>query len=243
MHDTAMQIGELFFSTYGKDSWRIVIELGSLDINGSLRTLSPINSVYIGADSEFGKSVDLKIDIHRGLPFRDEFADCVISSSQMEHDDFFWNTFLNIVKITKTGGFIYINAPSNGFYHRYPNDNWRFYPDCGHVFVRWAQVNGIEVQLVESFIADKANDIWNDFVAVFVKGKLDAAPTRFIADQVACRNVWKWQASTPEKLSSLSQDEEIIRNLKFLSIRLEEDPAKINAHEHIDRDASILKSS
>lgn len=42
-------------------------------------------------------------------------------------------TFLEYARVIKPGGMIYINAPSNGDYHRYPDDNWRFYPDCGRV--------------------------------------------------------------------------------------------------------------
>ncbi len=159
------------------------------------------------------------------FPFRNDFADCVVSSSQMEHDDFFWMTFLEYVRIIKPGGFIYINAPSNGYYHRYPNDNWRFYPDCGHVLVRWAKRNGYEVELVESFCGDRRDDVWNDYAAVFVKG-VGQSRQRYIADEFPCRNVWKYGASQPEKVSPTVQDMDLLANVvkdgQHLSIKDEE---------------------
>lgn len=217
MHTTAMRNGKLFFERYAQPDWRVVIDSGAMDVNGSLRSVCPQGILYIGADTEFGKSVDIRIDPHEGLPFREGFADCIVSSSQMEHDDFFWMTFLDYVRVVREGGLIYINAPSNGAYHRYPSDNWRFYPDAGHVLVKWARRNGLEVELVESFVSDKTSDaqgdVWCDFVAVFVKGVLTAAPARFIADEIACRNVWKWGATAPERVSGPTHDEEIIRRL------------------------------
>lgn len=209
MHDTALSNGKLFFETYASSHWRTIVETGSMDINGSLRSVCPEHIFYIGVDIEFGKSVDVKTNLGEPLPFRDNFADCVISSSQMEHDDFFWITFLEMARVVKEGGYIYINAPSNGAYHRFPNDNWRFYPDCGRVLAKWATRNGISVELVESFVADRKGDIWNDFVGVFVKGALNQAPTQFMSDKVACRNVWKWRSVEPDKVTPLVEDLEI----------------------------------
>lgn len=210
MHDTAMQIGKKFFEIYRRPAWKMAIDCGAMDINGSLRTACPEDMTYLGLDIEFGKSVDIKVDIGEPLPVRDDFADCVLSSSQMEHDDFFWMTFLEYVRVVKPGGYIYINAPSNGYYHRHPNDNWRFYPDCGHVLVRWAKKNGMQVELAESFVADRKKDVWNDFVAVFVKGQAPSQE-RFIADEIPSRNVWKFGGIGPEKVFKRTEDLDLIR--------------------------------
>ena len=209
MHDTAWKIGKLFFDIYQTPEWRAVIDCGAMDMNGSLRSVCPNDIYYIGVDVEFGKSVDVKVNIGESLPFRDDFVDCVVSSSQMEHDDFFWMTFLEYVRIVKPGGYVYINAPSNGAYHRHPNDNWRFYPDCGHVLVRWAKKNGYAVELVESFCSERMASGWNDYVAVFVKG-VGTSRVRYIADEFPCRNVWKFGASEPEKVSSTVQDMDLL---------------------------------
>lgn len=209
MHDTAMTIGKLFFELYCEQSWKVAIDCGALDINGTLRTVSPSNLFYIGIDLEHGPSVDILARIGEPLPFRDDFADCVISSSQMEHDDFFWVTFLEYARVTKPGGCIYINVPSNGAYHRHPNDNWRFYPDCGHVFVRWARRNGFELTLVESFISRRDGDTWNDYVAVFKKANHEHR-TEFIADRVPSMNVWKGGAAAVERPHVWSEDQQML---------------------------------
>ena len=143
---------------------------------------------YVGLDIAMGPGVDLVIEPEQPIPLQDEFADLVISSSQLEHDTFFWQTFLQLCRITKDGGYIYLNAPSNGNYHRYPQDVWRFYPDAGVALAKWARTNGFDVSLVESFIAHRKADIWNDFVAVFAKGKL-TPPRRLISDSVGCENI------------------------------------------------------
>jgi hypothetical protein len=38
----------------------------------------------------------------------------------------------------------------------------------------WARRNGYETELLESFIGVQKRDIWNDFIAVFVKDKAHA---------------------------------------------------------------------
>jgi hypothetical protein len=118
----------------------------------------------------------------------------VVASSMLEHDAFFWQTFLEMARIVKPGGVLYINAPSNGIYHCYPVDNWRFYPDAGKALVRWAARNGYELTLIESFVAERKNDVWNDFVAIFKKSFVSSAEKlSFISAGVPCTNVWRFR--------------------------------------------------
>ncbi len=209
MHDTAMQIGKKFFEIYRRPEWKVAVDCGAMNINGSLRKVCPDDIFFLGVDIEFGKSVDVKVALGEPLPFSANFADCVLSSSQLEHDDFFWQTFLEYCRIVKPGGCIYVNTPSNGYYHRYPNDNWRFYPDCGHVLVRWAKKNNFDIELAESFIGDRDKDVWNDYAAVFVKGI--PAQSRYIADEIPSRNVWKFGRSEAEKNATNSEDMDLLR--------------------------------
>lgn len=81
----------------------------------------------------------------------------------------FWILFLEILRITKPTGLIYINVPSNGPFHRYPVDCWRFYPDSGNALVTWAKRNQLNPMLLESYTDHQDLDYWNDFVAVFLK--------------------------------------------------------------------------
>ena len=133
MNDTAFAIGSKFLELYAGGPSKVVVELGAYAVNGSLRASCPPNACYIGLDLEHGPSVDVVVKAREPLPIRTGFADVVISSSQMEHDPLFWQSFLELVRITKPGGAIYMSAPSNGFYHTYPADCWRFYPDAGRL--------------------------------------------------------------------------------------------------------------
>jgi hypothetical protein len=60
--------------------------------------------------------------------------------------------FIEIQRVLKPEGLFYLNAPSNGTYHRYPVDCWRFYPDSGVALSHWGQKNGYNTQLIESFV-------------------------------------------------------------------------------------------
>ncbi len=65
-----------------------------------------------------------------------------------EHDEFFWDTFLNMSRALKPGGFLYINVPSGGHYHGHPGDAWRFYKDAAKYLSKWAARNDIFIELV-----------------------------------------------------------------------------------------------
>jgi SAM-dependent methyltransferase len=170
VHDTAMDYGKAFFKTYLKKSTELlIIDIGSQDVNGSLRSVAPLNNKYIGVDFMEGKGVDVVITNPYSLPFENEFADVVVSSSCFEHSEFFWLLFNEALRILKPSGLLYINVPSNGAFHRYPVDCWRFYPDSGVALQNWGRKSGYNCSLLESFIGSKKNDIWNDFVAIFVK--------------------------------------------------------------------------
>jgi SAM-dependent methyltransferase len=170
MHDTAMQYGAAFFNTYLKNTEDLtIVDIGSQDVNGSLRSVAPTNNKYIGVDFAEAKGVDVVITDPYSLPFEDESVDAVVSSSCFEHSEFFWLLFNEALRILKPNGLLYINAPSNGIFHRYPVDCWRFYPDSGVALQNWGKRSGYNCVLLESFVGIRSNDIWNDFVAVFVK--------------------------------------------------------------------------
>ncbi|MBK7003986.1 MAG: class I SAM-dependent methyltransferase [Burkholderiales bacterium] len=175
MHPTAIMNCKNFFDVYSKsfsDREHVrVIEIGSQDVNGSLRSLCPKNFEYIGVDFVPGKGVDVILTDPYALPFSDEYADIVISSSCFEHSQMFWLVFLEVMRVLKPHGLFYLNVPSNGSFHRYPVDCWRFYPDSGNALIAWARRNKINASLLESFVCDQLDNLagWNDFVAVFLK--------------------------------------------------------------------------
>lgn len=101
----------------------------------------------------------------------------------------FWETFLDLIRILRPGGLLYVDAPSNSVFHRYPVDCWRFYPDSGVALVEWARRQGVEVELVESFVAAPAESGWCDFIAVFRKAGPPLVRTGRMADLGKVMNV------------------------------------------------------
>lgn len=186
MHPTALSNAKLFFESYGpsfgESSPVRIVDIGSLDINGSLRSVAPPRFEYVGVDFAQGKGVDVVLDDPYSFPLESGSADIVLSSSCFEHSEMFWLVFLEIMRILKPEGLFYLNVPSNGMFHRHPVDCWRFYPDSGNALVTWARRNGIPALLLESYIGNQRGDLWNDFVGVFLKEQryLDRYPRRIV---------------------------------------------------------------
>lgn len=210
MHDTAYIMGGLFFSNYVTKRKCKILELGSQNVNGSLRDFSKKNWKYVGADMVEGEGVDIVVDIGKPLPFEDKSFDYIVTSSVFEHDQFFWETFLELVRLTKIGGYIYINAPSNGTFHRFPVDNWRFYPDSGIALQNWARKKGFDVTLIESFIGLRKNDVWNDFCAIFAVGSAEIPKTGFIHELIPCENILKINETEVVNLKNETEDMRLI---------------------------------
>lgn len=173
MHTSAMNNGQRFFETYASafspEKNLKIVEIGSQDVNGSLRSVAPSNFAYVGVDFVAGKGVDIILDDPYTLPFENDSVDMIVSSSCFEHSEMFWLVFLEVMRVLKPKGLFYLNVPSNGIFHRYPVDCWRFYPDSGRALITWARRNAINAALLESYISKQTGDGFNDFVAVFIK--------------------------------------------------------------------------
>ena len=168
-----MQNCKLFFDTYGgqfrQDSSTKIVEIGSQDVNGSLRTLAPAGVNYIGVDFQSAKGVDIVLEDPYSLPFEADSVDIVLCSSCYEHSEMFWLSFLEVIRILKPEGLFYLNVPSNGPFHRHPVDCWRFYPDSGQALISWARRNNYDSILLESYISNQEDQLFNDFVGDFLK--------------------------------------------------------------------------
>ena len=152
MHHTALEYGKAFFKTYANKKDLTIVEIGSLDVNGSIKQYAPVDSKYIGLDFTEGKSVDIVLKDAYHYPLPDNYADVVVISSCFEHSQFFWLSFMEALRILKPNGVMYVNAPSNGLYHTCPTNNWRFYPDASKALSAYADSQGMNTAVLESFI-------------------------------------------------------------------------------------------
>lgn len=156
-----------------------VVDIGSYDVNGSYRTLfgNPGWS-YRGVDLEAGPGVDIVLASPYRLPFPTGSVDLVISGQAFEHVEFFWHSWLEMVRVLKPGGMVFLIAPSRGPEHRYPQDCWRFYPDGYRALAKFGQCELLEVSTDWEPHPDPGSREWGDTVGVFrtkplsMRGKL-----------------------------------------------------------------------
>lgn len=89
-----------------------ILEIGSYDVNGSVRKLFP-GSTYCGVDLMPGAGVDIVADGHR-VNHADQTYDVTISCECFEHNPAWLETFHNMYRMTKAGGFIVVTCATTG---------------------------------------------------------------------------------------------------------------------------------
>lgn len=126
MHESVMQWVGSKIREYNL-SGRKTLEVGSLDVNGSVRPLFE-SADYVAVDMVDGPGVDIVMNAHN-LRFPSETFDVVICSEMLEHDDAFWVSMGEMGRVLRVGGILVLTARGNGFpEHAYPEDYWRFMP-------------------------------------------------------------------------------------------------------------------
>lgn len=88
------------------------MEIGSLDINGSVRPLFT-NCNFLGVDVGEGPGVDL-VCFGEQLLFPDDSFDITVSSECFEHAEGWRKIFKNMVRMTKDGGLIVFTCAGEG---------------------------------------------------------------------------------------------------------------------------------
>jgi hypothetical protein len=89
-----------------------VLEVGSLDINGSVRQFFT-SCTYIGIDVGEGKGVD---EVAEGQAYNGKVNsfDTIISCECFEHNPHWVDTFNNMIRMTKKGGLIVMTCATTG---------------------------------------------------------------------------------------------------------------------------------
>ena len=106
-----------------------VIEVGSYDVNGSLRYIVKFMepTEYIGVDIENGPGVDMICPAENLVDrFGMESFDVVLSTCVLEHTKDWKTNISNIKNICKPNGIILFIVPSDFPYHEWPYDFWRY---------------------------------------------------------------------------------------------------------------------
>lgn len=89
-----------------------IIEIGSLNINGTLRTIFK-SPHYLGIDLGEGPGVDLVMRAHE-IHSPDNTFDVALSAECFEHDEHWIKTFQKMLDITKPQGIIVFSCATDG---------------------------------------------------------------------------------------------------------------------------------
>lgn len=89
-----------------------VLDIGSLDINGSNKDLFE-DSDYLGIDVGEGKNVDL-VCIGHEFDAPDNYFDTIITTEALEHDMFYEKTIKNAMRMLKPGGLFIMTCATTG---------------------------------------------------------------------------------------------------------------------------------
>lgn len=117
-------------------SHRSTLEVGSLNVNGTVRDL--FSGPYHGVDMRPGSGVDQVLNAH-DLDMLSRTFEVVVSTEMLEHDSAPWLSIHQMARVCEPGGFLILTCRGYGLrsdgstacfpVHDYPADLWRFSVD------------------------------------------------------------------------------------------------------------------
>ena len=169
MHTSSLAHMRRLVDTYLKGHNDLnIVDIGSWDVNGSYKPLlSGPGWRYCGVDLAAGPNVDVVMTSPYQLPMASHSVDVLVSGQAFEHIEYFWLTWLEICRVVKPGGLIFLIAPSRGPEHRYPQDCWRFYPDGFRALANYGSLELVEVSTDWAPHSAEDSAAWGDTVGVF----------------------------------------------------------------------------
>lgn len=129
MHESSMRLMEYFVVKYLNKPAKLILDVGSMDVNGSYRGLFAEPHEYWGLDIAAGSNVDIVAPNPYDWPVKDNSFDWVISGQCIEHVENLHLWIKEVARVLKPGGLCCIIGPNTFKQHRYPVDCWRIWPD------------------------------------------------------------------------------------------------------------------
>ena len=171
MHPSSLQHMERVVKQHlNSDSELKILDIGSYDVNGCYKPLlTQPKWHYTGIDLSAGPNVDLVLTSPYRIPLPDNSVDVIVSGQAFEHIEYFWLTWMEMVRLLKPWGYIFLIAPSRGPEHGYPVDCWRYYSDGFKALARYGRLAMIEVSTDWEPHEEPNSAVWGDTVGVFRK--------------------------------------------------------------------------
>lgn len=147
MHPEARQEAELFAATLDRNKPLRILDVGSRDVNGSVRDLFARPPwTYTGVDLESGKGVDIVIkESSHWLPLAPKSYDVAISISVFEHVRRPWEWMRQFSYHVVENGIVYIATHNTWPFHEHPVDCWRVWPDGLREVFKYASIEPLNV--------------------------------------------------------------------------------------------------
>lgn len=151
MHESVLEwVGAEVVRLRAQPGWTFlpwsVLEVGSLDVNGSVRGFFAPDA-YTGLDMRAGPGVDI-VGTADALPFESDSFDVVVSTEMLEHDPSPWLSLAEMGRVLKPGGHLLLTTRGNGFgEHLEPDDFWRFMPGSRRRLLELAECDPVAMEL------------------------------------------------------------------------------------------------
>jgi SAM-dependent methyltransferase len=159
--------------------------------------LSQHNVTITGVDIQAGRNVDIQMTKPYRIPVRSRSQDVVLTGQVFEHIPFPFASMLEIARVLRPGGYLFMTVPSRGHHHS-TYDLWRYYPDSMRAFAVYAELELLQARTDwpprkpgskrhDYAAIDARESYWGDTSAVFRKPKWKPSARRLVNRYVTLR--------------------------------------------------------